>query len=281
MGRRLAIGAGLPLVLTSVGLYASGWPEQIRAHPALVLLVFVVGAVLIAIGFWLNKSAKSSAPLPDVIAGRDHWWNKVFAWKSTINIGNSTPSLPPPPQTSEVAKLPSLPTLNCRPMWIDAYYEGHPGRWIRADERTPLTTVLAIVVFENPRPPRAEIGTPLKGVEAHLKLHSGVGRESVNTAYWIDYVGNWVDMPSGHERSVVLGHFDGDGDTFISYENKISSHQVSRRQVIWNENQTRIVVPHNIAIEVVLMESGMHSRTVEEIIVEIDVVTRAIQARPV
>lgn len=50
-----ARSAGGALMTVSIGLYASGWPEQIKAHPQVVLAVFVLGAGLLALGFLLPK----------------------------------------------------------------------------------------------------------------------------------------------------------------------------------------------------------------------------------
>lgn len=51
------------MTATAIGLYASGWPEHIRAHPSIVAGVLVLGVLLITIGFvWPREKSRSAEP---------------------------------------------------------------------------------------------------------------------------------------------------------------------------------------------------------------------------
>lgn len=177
-----------------------------------------------------------------------------------------------------VSSLPSpLPALKCRARWIDAFYEVSPGCWTEVTERTPFTNILAVAMFQNPAAAKEKTGIPLAQIEAQLVFHAPLQDVSVNTAYWLDSDHNRMDIPAGHERCVVLGHFEGeDRERFVSYRNPFASPNRHRhRPVRQLTGDIPIIAASNITVEVILVDRT--NRTVEHSTIEICIATHAIQ----
>jgi hypothetical protein len=110
-----------------------------------------------------------------------------------------------------------------------------------------------------------------------LKIHGATDVKAVNTAYWLNSDRNRMDIPPGHQKSVILGHFNGDR-TFDSYENEysysINSAWPASRQLA---DAISVSVERVIIIEIAIIESTNQHRTIDKVVVEIDVATKNIQ----
>jgi len=209
-----------------------------------------------------------SGSVLDTSSGHSFLGGSAFIGDSAIKEVLADKRLPPKNMPHMIP--PQLPSLRSFPRWITADY-GFPGCWKKLEPHTLGTRELAVCYFENPAAPKNGVGIPLKRVEAHLKFYSSTETVTINTAYWLQEDANRIDIPAGHERAVVIGHFEGT-ERFVTYENKFSYSHSSE----WNMrpccDEVSVPVPHHLKIEVVLIELG-GNQTVDEAVIEIDVMT--------
>lgn len=131
---------------------------------------------------------------------------------------------------------------------------------------------MAVVIFENPSAPKGETGKPLKRIRASIRFRGSIENVSVNAAYWLDSDHSLMDIPPGQERTVVLGHFEGPSrETFVSYDNRYSMPNQSRRPAHQLSDPTLIAASHNIKADITLIDSD--HVTVEKATIEIDIMT--------
>ena len=279
--------AAMFLLVASVagGLYFTPWAHE---HPDRLARVFFIAIGLAAVlSFaWVlmqvnplgNSGASEKEMHNQAKEGGDQSGNLQFRDVR----GNLTVVQPPTTPASKDAPMPKqveiqpLPLLTNQVTWIDAFYESVPGKWVKAEAKTPLTTMLAIVLFKNPSAPRAQFGIPLKDIEAHLKISTAAGSTTVNAAYWLNSDINRMTIPAGHEKAVVIGRFEG--DDFVSHANTHSFPNSGDWMYAREADPIRIPAPNDIEIVVTLIESKTQ-RTVDEVIVDIAVMTHAIQVR--
>jgi hypothetical protein len=202
----------------SLGLFASGWPEHIRAHPTWVAIVFLIGAGLLAIGF-LQSSPKEERGQPDFIGG-DNQGHRIVAGRDVI-IGDAkiasgikTQSSPQPisiPGSIPVSTKPASGIeLEVQYQWLNLVYELSPGLWRRAQSYDNEYKRMLVVRFTNPLPTR---GKPIERelrVLSHIKLQNparGI-TEQIPTAYWLGEMGYKVNLGMGNNQEVLLGHIE-------------------------------------------------------------------------
>jgi hypothetical protein len=253
-----------------------GW---IRSHlpPFMPYLWALCGALWLC---WViakivsRQSEAAPIPLPGNSAGRDNLGQQIIAGRDVYVHS-------PVERHAEGRRdVPSganpLPSLRCSARWIDAVYEVSPGRWIKLPGPSSFAEKMAVAIFENPSAPKEQVGIPLKQIEANLKFYSSVENVTVNAAYWLESDNSLMDIPAGHERTIILGHFEGDArEKFISYENRYTVPDRSRRPVRQLGDPIPIVAAHNIRVDVTLIDRN--HRTVEKATIEIALMTQTIQ----
>ncbi len=107
MHNRKAIqGAGITLTTVAIGLYASGWSEQVRAHPWIIAIVALIGIVLIVYGFFIPNPPVMSAPTQKMKAGRDIKGSQFHA-EGNIHYYEASET---PTQKGEAAKPTTIPS---------------------------------------------------------------------------------------------------------------------------------------------------------------------------
>jgi hypothetical protein len=79
-----------------------------------------------------------------------------------------------------------------------------------------------------------------------------------NTVYWLESDNNLMDIPPVHERTIILGHFEGDArEKFISYENKCIAHDGSRRAARQLGDPIFVAAAHNVRVDVTLIDRNI------------------------
>ena len=81
--KRWFIGGGGSMTTLAVSLFASGWPEHIRAHPVIVGGVAVLGLLGVLYGF-LFAPTSSKSPKQSIKAGRDNFGSQYSAGRDLI-----------------------------------------------------------------------------------------------------------------------------------------------------------------------------------------------------
>lgn len=193
---------------------------------------------------------------------------EVLAHKQALDRSTN---LPVPVQTSP------MPTLKCVARWVTATYEDHPGKWIKVPENFREAERVAVAIFENPSAPKDRPGIPLKDIEANLKIRGSAGSERINTTYWMNSDCSRMDLPPGQERVLILGRFNKDG-LFLSNENEHTfSIQSDWQGTRYIGEEKHVKSVDTVKVEVNLVESKKPFRTIERVIIEIDVATNGIQ----
>jgi len=211
------------MVLLAVGLFASGWPEHIRAHPYWIGLVFVLGAVLMLFGFFPDREKSDVAATEKNLVGRDNTGNQIIAHNSTIHVNSTAanasqivakPEIKPP-------QLPSrnLPSLQVRREWRDIAYFPVPGHWSFGDRRDPNTKQGILLWLANPPASKGKRGTPACDLVAQLTFNHTMGITRIPRAYWLQQRGHQIDIGNGYESAVIVGYFDPYSSDFYSHEN--------------------------------------------------------------
>jgi hypothetical protein len=199
----------------SVGLFASGWPEHIRAHPYWVAIAFLVGAFLMALGFIWPAKEKSGIPVQFVGSG-----NLVGRDNSGKMIGNvehyhEAPGARPTPAPEIPRSIVSEPVskgieFEMQFSWANLVYELSPGLWRRAQSYDNEYKRVLVVWFTNPLPMKGKPVERELPVLAHINLRNpaqGI-TEQIPTAYWVEEMGYQVNLGMGYNRGVMLGHIE-------------------------------------------------------------------------
>ncbi len=104
--KKTLIGGGTTLIATAVGLYASGWPEHIRAHPWMVLAVALTGLALIVYGLFFSASSTRPSGQQTIETGGNVTGSQFQAGRD-IHYHEANKAAPQDPGTPETQAIAS------------------------------------------------------------------------------------------------------------------------------------------------------------------------------
>jgi hypothetical protein len=212
-------------MLLAIGLFASGWPEHIRAHPYWIGILFLLGAVLMGFGFFPGRTSSKDEGMQSNSAGPNNTGNQIIAHNSTIHLSSnghlSEQKFPVQPEPVSVPRMPHVPRdlkLIIKLRWKPIYFDMVPGVWREAQsfdyERQPRMALLADLM--RPFPAKGEGSIVPISVGAILKLTYGSGEtDIVKHAYWIERTNYEMTFSAGHTEVLVVGCWEE--SSFASY----------------------------------------------------------------
>jgi hypothetical protein len=246
----------------AIGLFASGWPEYVRAHPYWVGAAFLIGAALVAIGFWPSTSPVTKEPSVDQTAlaetriqkARDNSGKMFQADKIEIyEAPRELPAtIPPAPQS------PRLPTLE---LSFAISHGGVDDDYFKFKEGG----FQIIVVRVRNRPAvRGETAPHARDIFAQLDFDSSIGRSTVERAYWVGIDNSQISLAGGDEAWVLVGvpesGFLSSWHNRNTYSRRIRewsspNHEPENRTIPWGQGELTgqiYIVSHSLRGNVTL-----------------------------
>jgi hypothetical protein len=219
------IGGGVTLAGTAVGLYASGWPEYIRLHPLLPLIVLLSGMAFVVWGLFIPGGKGESSNISKAFVGGDNSGQQVSAAgdvhfhlpppnSSKVEDAASRPIREPSPQP-----LPHLKLRDCRLEIADLSHFADFGERSRR--------LLYVINVENVLPDRHEPIITARGLSVDLRFTGAYGLQGhISRAFWYEKSFNQVDLRGGEECGFIVGEInagswvcnDNCRDRLMSYE---------------------------------------------------------------
>jgi hypothetical protein len=223
--RNVARGLGGSLMALAVGLFASGWPEHVRAHPYLVLVAFLVGTAIMAIGFLPAKPLPKEQPtggsfvggavsgdLSQTTVGRDVYGDMMNAGRDLITAGRDVITgdvhhhYPQPEESPRWEVRGKEVPLKISFASQNVVYHQSPGAWFSAEEYIGEPRFALIAWINNPVAPKGQIPVEMSSISAHIRFWVEDHWEMViPRAYWIGHTANMVDIPVGQSAGVLIG----------------------------------------------------------------------------
>jgi hypothetical protein len=268
-------------MLLAVGLFASGWPEHIRAHPYWIGVVFLLGTALMGFGFFPARIPSKDEGIQSNSAGPNNMGNQIIATNSTFHMTSSGPvSERTHPIHSEPVSLPHELVLRelkliTKLEWKQIYFDMVPGVWRKAQasdyDRQPRMALL--VELMRPFPAKGEGRIIPISVGAILKITYG-SRETaiVKRAYWLEQTNYEVTFSAGHAAVLVIGCWEESNfASYICEYRQHGGHPILDLPV--REKGPRVAVPaRGILLVTVALFDEDAAETLEEIqlVVEFD-----------
>jgi hypothetical protein len=229
MSNKPLVSVGGAGTTVAISLYASGWPEHIRAHPVEVALLAAAGVLLMLFGLW-SPSRKSNPE--QSIGGKRDTVDKSIGSSKTGHFGDTTqqagtvggnlvaaehyheaPKFPPPPP--EPLLFPFR--LNASPKFIFVAYENVV--WAECAPNHPQAHEAVIVEYSRDVPHPGQRGPGAVVVLAILRIAHSSGLEHIPRAYWLKQRDYAVEFIGGHKETLILGTIDG--PEFAAYTNPL------------------------------------------------------------
>jgi hypothetical protein len=256
------------LMLTAVGLYASGWPEVIRLHPVIPLLTLLAGGALLVWGFY--RTPKSNDAKIAAAIGRDNSGQQLNAGRDIKTehhyYSHNLESLEKSREHAEVPRVEDSAPRQLR-LRVDGIeiarlrYESDEGWWVRGDESDGKGLLIWIT---NDQAPVGQPNPAAKKLMALLQLRScnRAYKATVSRAYWLETYFNQVDLEVGHRHAIIVGLESN--DNWLSYENLVTFRQLTRFGInSYIELPNPSMLPKNecVRFEITLIE-GRHQHSV-------------------
>ncbi len=207
-------------MVLSAGLYASGWPDQIRAHPYVVLALFALGALILVLGFVWPKGTKAGEPQPQspssIHAPINVQVNPVFNNSPTVTQTASIPNDRKEQafQAREVRLIVDKPSFHFLHRTHTVWQMALPG--------TVEYVLGAVAWIQNEVPEEGKAGKAIDSAIASLTYRGENGTlATVATAYWLDEFAHKIGIKIGQRRGILLGTLPGGlaGPLWLTMEN--------------------------------------------------------------
>jgi hypothetical protein len=194
--------AGVTIVVVGIGLYASGWPENVRAHPWLLLSILLVGALVSAGSLLFPANRTEATPHSNSVS----YENRNIASPVIAPVFNNY--LGPSGAPSQLELHSQLPSREPNPLpnlalGFARASVSQQGDFFKFDEHG--SRCLTISVTNTPAP-HGEAGVEARAIFAQLKFRSDPSSNStVERAFWIGKDSNQVTLEPGDSSHILVG----------------------------------------------------------------------------
>jgi hypothetical protein len=202
------IGGGGSLTTIAIGLYASGWPEQVRAHPLGIATIGIAGVIFMACGLFRTPSKEQ--PIGNKTQTAGDVSGKMFQ-ADTLNYYEAAPVKPPP--LSQPAK-PSLPVLELQfpqPALVEVF-----DTMVDFSESGQKSHLISV---HNKAAVAGEEAFSARSISAGVTFTPfGSSRTTfVDSACWIGKIENEISLPPSGTAYLLIG--TSNENEWITYTN--------------------------------------------------------------